>query len=412
MFDSKKIDAYFEGRKLLTPEKRIVRSGFSWSRFVKLGFPCFAAAIFGVMMVLPNIKKSVDIRNEITLPHKNEMEKLHAEQVVLNVTDKKNRVNQVWADNMDELEAGSGEIKINNPHAEVNSDSGVINISADIGFMNQNTKVLRLEENVKVVDEKNNTIQTSKATYDFENEYGFGDESVYAEGDWGNLSAQGFNFDKNAEILVLLGNSEINTEKGVLTAEKETQIFQKENKVISIGNAEVKQNEKSLKADKIVNYFSSGDKKELVKTEAFGKVKVISEKGTALADKAIYRADTGAAELFGNVVITSEKGVAKSDKAVYQANTGVAEMFGNVVITSEKGVAKSSRAVYNPKDNTVDLYDNVVLEQGDNFMYGQHAHTDLNTSISTMTADKNKGTRVSGTFYSKRKADNGKKTDK
>ena len=383
MFDSKKIDAYFEGHKSLVARKDVAKQRFNWSRFVKLGFPCFAAAIFGVMMVLPNIKKSFDISDKITLPRKSEMEKLHAEQVVLNVTDKKNRVNQVWADNMDELEAGSEEIKINNPHAEVASDSGIINISADVGFMNQSTKVLRLEENVKVVDEKNNTIQTSKATYDFENEYGFGDENVYADGDWGNLSAQGFNYDKTTEVLVLLGNSEINTEKGVLTAEKETQLYQNENKVISIGNAEVKQGGKSLKADKLVNYFSGGAKKELLKTEAFDKVKVVSEKGTALADK-----------------------------AVYQANTGVAELFGNVVITSEKGVAKSNRAVYNPKDNTVDLYDNVVLEQGDNFMYGQHAHTDLNTSISTMTADKNKGTRVSGIFYSKRKADNGKKTDK
>lgn len=383
MFDSQKIDAYFNGTKPLSaPEKKTVRSMGVSSRFVKLGFPCIAAAILGVMMVMPNIKKSMDISDQITLPRKSEMEKLHAEQIVLNTTDNKNRVNKVWADNMDELEIGSEEIKINNPRAEIASDDGIISLSADYGLVNQNTKVLQLNQNVKAFDEQNNSVQTANATYEFEQEYGYGNEKVYASGDWGTLTADGFTYDKGKAILVLLGNTIINTDKGVLRAEKETHVFPSEKKVVSIGNAVVKHQDNSLFADKIINYFSQSGKITLLKTEAFGKVKIVAQKGTATAKRAVYLADTGAAEL-----------------------------FDDVIISTEKGIAKGSKAVYNSTANTVDLYGNVVLQQGDNFMYGQHVHTDLNTSISTITADEKQGSRVSGVFYNKRKAENGKKTN-
>ena len=383
MFDSQKIDAYFNGAKpLASPKKKVARTTDVSSRFVKLGFPCIAAALLGVMIIMPNIKKSVDIRDQITLPRKSEMEKLHAEQVVLNTTDSKNRVNKVWADNMDELEIGSEEITVNNPRAEIASDNGIIFISADVGTVNQNTKILHLTQNVKAVDEENNSVQTAKATYEFETEYGYGDEKVYASGDWGNLTTEGFTYDKNKALLILLGNTEINTDKGTLRSNKETHVFPNENKVVSIGNAVVERQNNSLFADKIINYFSQGSKKTLLKTEAFGKVKIVAPKGTATAQRAVYLADTG-----------------------------IAELFDDVVINTEKGIAKGSRAVYNSEANTVDLYGNVVLEQGDNFMHGQHIHTDLNTSISTMTADKKQGARVSGVFYKKRKAENGKKTN-
>lgn len=383
MFDSQKIDAYFDGAKTLSsPKRKNVRLSGLKSRFVKLGFPCIAAAILGVMVVMPNIKKSVDINDQIILPRKSEMEKLHAEQVVLNTTDNKNRVNKVWADNMDELEIGSDDIKINNPRAEIAADSGVIHISADEGVVNQNTKILHLTKNVKAVDSQNNSVKTENAVYEFEKEYGYGNEQVSASGDWGNLTAQGFTYDKNKALLVLLGKTEIITEKGVLKSEKETHIFQNENKVISIGNASVKQQNNSLYADRIINYFSSGNKKTLLKTEAEGNVKVVAPKGSAYAKKALYKADSQ-----------------------------VAELFGGVIIKTEKGIAKSNRAVYNATENTVDLYGDVVLEQGENFMYGQHAHTDLNTSVSTLKAEKNQRSRVSGVFYNKRKAENGKKAN-
>ena len=81
MFDSRKIDAYFNDPDSLNrPKTAPAKPAISgWQRFVKLGFPCLAAALIGVVMVLPNIKKSVDLQNNVTMPRKNEMEKLHVE---------------------------------------------------------------------------------------------------------------------------------------------------------------------------------------------------------------------------------------------------------------------------------------------------------------------------------------------
>lgn len=383
MFDSRKIDSYFENAKAMSSSRGTDgQISFSWSRFVKLGFPCMAAAIFGVMVVLPNIKKSTDIKDELTLPRKSEMEKLHAEQVVLNATDKKNRVSTVWSDNMDEMESDSDEIKINNPRAEIPSDNGNIKLSAEEGFVNQSTKILRLHNNVNAFDERGNSVTTEAATYEFEKELGYGKKQVFAKGDWGNLEAQGFTYDKNSQVLTLFGSTIIKTENGTLESRKKTEYFQNENKIISIGNAVAKHENYTLKADKIINYLSAGTKKELLKTEAFGNVEIISDKGTA-----------------------------KADRAIYLSKTKNAELFDNVIILTPKGTAKGNHAIYNQADNTVDLYGNVVLEQAENFMHGSHLHTDLNTSVSTLKSDKKQGSRVSGTFYNKRKAENGKKTN-
>lgn len=384
MFDSRKIDAYFEGTKplVLTKHDR-QHHKLEWTRVVKLGFPCLAAAIFGVMVVLPNIKKNTDIQNEITLPRKSELEKLHVEQTVLNATDRKNRVSTVWADSMDEIEAGSEEIKIINPRAEIPSDNGLIKIFADFGYTNQKSKVLRLEQNIKITDENQNVLETEEAIYEFESEFGHGDKVLSAKGNWGTLEAlNGFTYDKNSAVLTLLGQTVIKTPDGTLTSHDETKIFRNENKVVSIGKVKAERQNYVLLSDKMINYFSSASKKELEKTEALGNVEIITNAGTAKAARAVYLSKQGTAELFGNVVIISQKGTAKGDRAVYHQN-----------------------------ENTVDLYGNVILEQDENFMYGNHAHTDLNTSVSTITADKKQGSRVSGTFYNKRKADNGKKTN-
>ena len=75
MFDSHKIDDYFDGKRPFENAKPDDKPKTSvWLRFVKLGFPCLAAAILGVMVVMPNIKKSVDLQDDITVPRKNEME--------------------------------------------------------------------------------------------------------------------------------------------------------------------------------------------------------------------------------------------------------------------------------------------------------------------------------------------------
>ena len=52
MFDSHKIDDYFDGKRPFENAKPDDKPKTSvWLRFVKLGFPCLAAAILGVMEI-------------------------------------------------------------------------------------------------------------------------------------------------------------------------------------------------------------------------------------------------------------------------------------------------------------------------------------------------------------------------
>lgn len=352
MFDSHKIDDYFNGERPFEntqPDDKPKMSG--WLRVVKLGFPCLAAAIFGVMLVMPNIKKSVELQNDVTIPRKNEMEKLHIENTVYYATDSKNRVSTITADSVDEMTPTSKEVKINTPKADISTDNGNIKVSADTGFFNQEKNILKLQQNVNALDEKGTKIKTLAAEYDFTKEYGHGNERLNAEGDWGDLEAQGFEFFKTTNILVLKGKHVVTTSQGTLTADIETRYFQNAHKSVSIGNVVVRQGDNILYANKLIAFYSASNKLER------------------------------------------------------------AEAFGNVKIITPKGKAYGSSGVYNPKTAKVELIGAVKLEQNGNIINGDKAETDLNTQISRITGNKKTGGRITGTFYSKRSA-NDKKSEK
>ena len=381
MFDSRKLDSYFEeNRPKRQVEREYISAQSKWARFVKLFAPCFAAVLVGLMVVIPNIKKSVDLNANITIPRKNEMEKLHIEDSVFNFIDSKNRVNTVWADSVDEVESGSQKVKIKNPRGNGPLDSGEININSQTGYFNRDTSVLELEDNVKAVINEKTIVNTAKATYSFKKEYGFGNEKVSAVGDWGTMQAEAFTYDKKINLLSLKGFNKITTDKGVLTADKETKIYRNDNKSISYGNATIRHAKNSLRADKIIAYFTDEGKKQLKKLEAFGKAIITKEDKTLHADKI-------------EILFTlTEKNDIKTAYA-----------YGNVEIITPKGTARGKRGVYNPQTQKVDLYDDVTLEQNGNFINGSHAQTDLVTSISRITANEKKGGRISGIFYKRKK---------
>lgn len=417
MFDSHKIDDYFDGEKPLDvgyQTQKPQESGFY--RFAKLGFPCVAAALLGLMIVMPNIKKSIDLRDNITVPRKNEMDKLHMETTVFNMTDNKNRVNRLTADMVDEVEPKSQKLKIDNPHGNIPTDSGEVVIKAQTGYFTQEVNVLDLVNNVQATVDGTTVVTTQKASYDFNTEMGYGNVPIEATGNWGKLQAEAFDYDKKSNILTLHGYSHFTSPRGELTAEKENKYFVNEEKIVSKGNVQIKQNTDTLNADKVVSYLSESQPKELVKAEAFGNVKIKTLKETATGAKGVYDKQNNIIILYGadeakkggRVKIVQEKNTLTAAKVTIYLQNGAkqeiryVEATGYVEVTTPKGTAKGNRGVYNPQKNLVELWDNVQIEQDGNFVKGDHAQTDLTTSVSKLMS-KQKGGRVSGTFYKKRK---------
>lgn len=301
MIDSDKLDSYFNGKRSFDFESMSEdRRAIDWRRLFKILLPCVAAALLGLMIVMPNIKKSVDLSDSVTMPRKNEMEKLHMEQTVFNITDSKNRVNRVVADSVDETDPGTQIYKINNPEATLPTDRGQTVVTSEIGYFDQSNNVLNLEKDVKAVVDNDTVITTDKATYDFNAEKGWGKEKVYAEGSWGNMQAEGFDYDKIKQILWLKGRNRINSSKGVLTADKETRIYQQINKSVSVGNAVVTQKENKLSADEIVGWYTSSSKKELERAEAYRNVRLTTPKEIITGNEAYYDALQGKVEIYGN----------------------------------------------------------------------------------------------------------------
>ena len=79
MFDSHKIDAYFNGEKDLRPaaETMLTRRA-KIMRWIKLALPSLAALLIGLLIVLPGLQTDDDrFELDVTRPKKGELEKLH-----------------------------------------------------------------------------------------------------------------------------------------------------------------------------------------------------------------------------------------------------------------------------------------------------------------------------------------------
>jgi len=391
MIDSEKLDAFFEGNRSLGFERPTKhKRSIDWRRLLKILFPCLAACLFGLMVVMPNIKKSVDLSDNITLPRKGEMEKLHIEQTVFNTTDSKNRVNKILADIVDEIKPGSQTYRITEPKAIIPTDHGQADITADVGYFNQKTNTLRLEKNVKAVVDNDTVITTSSAVYDFKKERGFGKEVVHAKGSWGTMRAEAFHYDKIKQILVLEGKNVIKTPRGILKADKESRIYQQQNKSISVGNAVIIQNENRLSAEQVVGWFSKNSKKELERAEAYRKVRITTPNEVITGGEAYYDALSGKIRIYGFsrarkmpgkyvYILQGDSKLKAHEVVAYISKDGKNELqkviaTGGVTVRTAEESIIGEKGIYEPQSGKIEMFGSrhpVVVKKEDKRLRAQ-----------------------------------------
>lgn len=212
MFDSHKIDAYFNGEKdLRSHSETALTRRAKIMRWVKLALPSLAALLIGLLIIMPNLQNDEDrFEIDITRPKKGELEKLHMEQTVFYITDADNKVNNFNADNIDETEPGSKLYKLTKPHGIIpGTDKSWTNIQAPIGYFNQNTNILQLLEDVQLFHSDGMTASSTEMFFDVKQSKAYGVKPVTVDGETGHIEAEGFEYYNNQNLLIFTGKTHI-----------------------------------------------------------------------------------------------------------------------------------------------------------------------------------------------------------
>ena len=214
MFDFKKLDTFFAEDSLQkkgTETNAVFLRRTRTVRLIKLLLPAVAAALAGLLIILPGLKdRSGDLQLNIPKPKSGELEKLHMENTVFYVTDDKNQVNNFTAETIDETEPGSKLIKLIKPEGLLPSDGNEwISIKSPIGFYDQNKRLLWLDNKVNMVYSDGMTATTQTVFYDSAAAKAYSRTSVDAKGYFGTLKSEGFEYYKNNRVIIFTGKSKI-----------------------------------------------------------------------------------------------------------------------------------------------------------------------------------------------------------
>ena len=350
MVDTKKIDSYFvQGIPEYKGEETKKRS--SKVRAAKLILPSFAAIILALMILFPYLKTSQKTFDfDITLPKKGELEKLHVENTLFNVTDSDNKISRFTADNIDETEPQSKIVKLLNPKGKIPlKNGGFADMKSASGFYDQANNRITMIEDVFVNYNDEMNIKTSRTTYDFNLHIGEGNAEIEAEGVYGKMKAKSFEFDTKNEIYKLFGDSFLDIKRKpndvFIKAKESITLYKLLQKVVIVGNGSVKEGDNVLYAEKIDVFYEEKNKQpELKDMKASGSVKLVSPKGVVYADRGKYNPKTEFLELFDNVIIEQNGNKLFGDYATTNLNTGVSKIVSGSSKSRVHGVFKKSPA--------------------------------------------------------------------
>ena len=173
--------------------------------------PALAATLVGLLVLVPYLKQDeYNITISITKPKAGELEKLHVENSIFNITDKNNQVHHFTAQSIDETSPGSKLVKLTNPEGTMPAENQQwINIKSPYGYFNQNTNDLRLEEGVEMFYSEGMNLNLKDINFNFDTQYAHSNSPVSGQGIFGAIQAEGFEYYKKDALLIFTGKSNI-----------------------------------------------------------------------------------------------------------------------------------------------------------------------------------------------------------
>ena len=232
-----------------------------------------------------------------------------------------------------------------------------------------------------------------------------------------------------------------------ITAEKQVEWHQKENKIVAVGDAVATKDAMNVRADRLIGYYAGRDtdtrgKSSITRMQGEGNVKLHSPRADGFGDKLDYDLIKDEAVLTGKPakIKTDKEVITARDKITYYPSEQKAvalgnveaidkdnnkvysdkmiaffikdvqnsqnltldkvELYDHVKIVTPDTVVTSDKGLYRPRTGKVYLYENIVINQQGNILRGDKAETDLNTGISKLLSSSKNG-RVKGVFKEK-----------
>ncbi len=417
-------------------------------RLIKILLPAIAASLVGLLLVIPNIKKSTDTYFlSIKRPSKADIDKVYMENTIFYFTDKNNMVNNFTAELIDEMPNKQDVLKLTNPRGFLpSSKTNATIITSPIGYYNEKTKILSLNDDATINCNNKMTAKTKEMFYDTKTSKAYSVEKVDAVGDYGDIKSNGFEYYKRKEVLSFLDSVVANFDKELqnttLTADKRLDIYIKQNKAVAIGNATAIKENNKITANSLTMYFSEqkdkdGKQKTQIDkiianqnvvahnqdTKALGEVMeyylnknyvilkgapatIKNNQGSISATNNItYYIDQDKAIATGDVVVDNGTNKIYSNKMeVYftkdknnQQTIKQIEIPDSVKIITKNGEVTSKTGIYYPQTNIVKLYEDVVIIEGENILKGNMAETNIKTGQSKIISGD--GAKVSGVLF-------------
>ena len=213
MIDHNKIDSYFNQDKALTTaakhpeEQRHTRM----VHLAKLLLPGLAAVLISLLLIIPSLQQyKYDFKIDITKPKAGEMEKLHMENTVFDITDKDNQVQHFSARNIDETAPGSKLIKLTGPEGTIPAaNQEWLNIKSPTGYFDQNANTLKLQDGVEMFYSEGMNVEIPDFIFDFHQQYGHSQSHVSGQGVFGSIEAEGIEYYKKKSLLIFTGKTYI-----------------------------------------------------------------------------------------------------------------------------------------------------------------------------------------------------------
>ena len=153
-----------------------------------------------------------------------------------------------------------------------------------------------------------------------------------------------FQVDKG--ILVLSGGTvRLVTATDEITAEQQIEYWEKKRMAVARGNAFATRGKKKLRADVLAAYFrvDKNGENQLYRVDAFGRVRIVTDKDIATSDRGVYNVESGIATLTGSVKLVRGKNVLRGCRAEINLNTNVSKLYS--CPASAGGVKKRVRGV-------------------------------------------------------------------